>query len=102
MEDVLNIFEEAMEKIDVIEKTFEAKLDKFFNELLVRLPQPPLVAPVAPLQLQQRRLPNQVGRALRVPLEPGQNSGAAVPTLHASVAPAATTEVEDHYKDEVD
>ena len=40
-----------------------------------------------------------MGRALRIPLEPGQNSGAAV---DASVAPAAIAEVEDHYEDEVD
>ena len=40
-----------------------------------------------------------MGRAQRVPIDPGQNSGAAV---DASVAPAATAEVEDHYEDEVD
>ena len=40
-----------------------------------------------------------MGRALRIPLEPGQNSSAAV---DASVAPATTAEVEDHYEDEVD
>ena len=43
-----------------------------------------------------------MGRAQRVPLEPGQTSGAAVHTVDASVAPAATAEVEDHYEDEVD
>ena len=43
-----------------------------------------------------------MGRAQRVPLEPGQTSGAAVPTVDASVAPTATAEVEDHYEDEVD
>ena len=100
VEDVLNRFEEAMEKIDGIEKAFETKLDNKFNELLARLPPP--AAPVAPLQQQQHRLPNQVGRAQRVPIEPGQTSGAAVPTVGASVAPAATAEVEDHYEDEVD
>ena len=103
VEDVLNRFEEAMEKIDGIEKAFETKLDHKFNELLARLP--PLATPVAPLQQQQQqqhRLPNQVGRAQRVPIEPGQTSGAAVPTVGASVAPAATAEVEDHYEDEVD
>ena len=68
--DVLNRFEEAMEKIDAVEKSFETKLDNRFTELLKRLPQPPPAAHVAPLQ-QQHRLPNQVGRALRVPLEPG-------------------------------
>ena len=53
VQDVLNNFEEAMEKITGLEKTFETKLDNKFNELLVRLPQPPPVAPVAPLQQQQ-------------------------------------------------
>ena len=91
-----------MDKTYGIEKTFETKLDNKFNELLARLPQPLLSASVAPLQQQQQdRLPNQVGRAQRVPLEPGQTSGAAVPTVDASIAPAATAEVEDHYKDEV-
>ena len=58
--------------------------------MLKHLPQPPPAAPVAPLQQQQHRLPNQVGRAQRISLEPGQTSGAAVPTIDASVAPAAT------------
>ena len=31
VQDVLNRFEEAMEKIDGIEKTFETKLDNKFN-----------------------------------------------------------------------
>ena len=80
VEDVLNRFEEAMEKIDGIDKTFETKLDNKFNEFLARFGQPPLVAPIAPLQQQQLRpLPNQYGRAQRVPIEPGQNSGAAAP-----------------------
>ena len=88
VQDVLNRFEEAMNKIDGMEKKFEIKLDNKFNQLLARLPPP------APLQQQQLRpLPNQYGRAQRVPLEPGQNSGAAV---DASVAPATTEEVEDH------
>ena len=90
VQDVLNNFEEAMDKITGLEKTFETKLDNRFNELLACLPQPPPAAPAAPLQQQQRRLPNQVGRALRVPLEPGQNSGAAIPTIDASIAPSAT------------
>ena len=68
VEDVLNRFEEAMEKIDGIEKAFETKLDNKFNELLVCLPQPPPAAPVAPLQQQQHRLPNQVGREQPFPL----------------------------------
>ena len=33
-QDVLNRFEEAMEKIDGMEKTLETKLDNKFNELL--------------------------------------------------------------------
>ena len=47
VEDVLNRFEEAMEKIDGMEKSFETKLDNKFNELLTRLPQPPPATPVA-------------------------------------------------------
>ena len=85
-----------MEKITGLEKTFETKLDNRFNELLARLP-----APAAPLQQRQLRpLPNQYGRAQRVPIEPGQNSGAAATTVGASLAPATapagTAEVEDH------
>ena len=103
VQDVLNTLDEAMEKIDGMEKTFETKLDNKFAELLARLPPPPAAAAVPPLQQQQqqqqRRLPNQVGRAQRVPLETGQASVAAV---DVSVAPAATAEVEDHYEDEVD
>ena len=89
VQDVLNRFEEAMEKIDGIEKTFETKLNNKFNELLVRLPQPPPAEPIAPLQQQQQhRVPNQVGRAQRVPIVPGQNSGAAVTAVGVSLAPA--------------
>ena len=111
VQDVLNRFEEAMEKIDGMEKTFETKLDNKFNELLARLPPPPSAAPNAPLQQQQqqRRFPNQVGRAQRVPIETGQNSGAAAPTVDASLAPAtaaAGTQEDDEYagdyEDEVD
>ena len=40
VQDVLNNFEEAMEKITGLEKTFETKLDNRFNELLARLPPP--------------------------------------------------------------
>ena len=64
VQDELNRFEEAMDKIDGMEKTFETKLDNKFNELLACLPQPPTAATIAPLQQhhqQQRRLPNQVG-----------------------------------------
>ena len=89
--DVLNRFEEAMQKIDAVEKSFETKLDSKFNELLARFPQPPLPAPIAPLQQQQqqqRPLLNQYGRAKRVPLEDGQTSGADVPVVDASLAPA--------------
>ena len=51
-----------MQKIDGMEKSFETKLDNKFNELLKRLPQPPPIAPIAPLQRQQQRpLPIQFG-----------------------------------------
>lgn len=63
VQDVLNTLDEAMEKIDGMEKTFETKLDNKFAELLARLPPPPAAAAVPPLQQQQQqhRLPNQVG-----------------------------------------
>ena len=107
---MLNRFEEAMEKIDAMEKSFETKLDNKFNELLKRLPQPPPATPIAPLQRQQQSpLPNQFGRAKRVPLEDGQTFCAAVPTIDASFAPATTAagaeEDDDYagdYEDEVD
>ena len=38
VQDVLNRFDEDMEKIDGIEKTFETKLDSKFNEFLTRFP----------------------------------------------------------------
>ena len=82
VEDVLNRFEEAMEKIDGMEKTFEKKIDNKFTVLLAHFPPPPPAAPVVPLQQQkQHHLPNQVGRAQRVPPEPGQTSGAAIDVL---------------------
>ena len=101
VQDVLNRFEEAMEKIDGMEKTFETKLDNRFNELLARLPPPPPAAPNAPLQPQQqhRRPPHReraLRRATRVPLALGQTVGAAVDT---SVAPAADAEEDDYVGD---
>ena len=54
VQDVLNTFDEAMEKIDGMEKTFETKLNNKFNELLARFPPPPPAAPNAPLQQQQQ------------------------------------------------
>ena len=109
VQDVLNNFEEAMEKITGFEKTFETKLDNKFNELLARLPPPPPAAANAPLQQQQQqqqRLPPRreadLRRASRVPLAFGQTVGAAVDT---SVAPAADAEEDDYardYEDEVD
>ena len=60
--DVLNRFEEAMEKITGLEKMFETKLDNRFNELLARLPPP--AAPAAPLP-QQQQLPPRRETALR-------------------------------------
>ena len=59
VQDVLNRFEEAMEKIDGMEKTFETKLNNKFNELLARLPPPPPAAPNAPLQQQQQQQQQQ-------------------------------------------
>src|SRR3954470_24652433 len=82
VEDVLNRFEEAMEKIDGIEKAFETKLDNKFNKLLARLPPRP-AAPNTPLQQQQRLPPDRetaLRRATRVPLQPGQAAGAVVDT----------------------
>ena len=106
VQDVINRFEEAMEKIDGMEKTFETKLDNKFAELLSRFPPPPPAAPAAPLQQQQQhRLPPRretaLRRASRVPLQSGQTAGAAVDT---SVAPAADAEEDDYvgdYEDEV-
>src|SRR3954470_14820882 len=105
VQDVLNRFEEAMEKIDGMEKTFETKLDHKFNELLAYLPPPPPAAPNTPLQQQQRLPPlreTALRRASRVPLALGQTVGAAVDT---TVAPAADAEEDDYvgdYEDEVD
>ena len=96
VQDVLNRFEEATEKIDGMEKTFETKLDNRFNELLARLPPP--AAPNAPLHVAKIAL----SRASRVPLAPGQTIGAAIDT---SMAPAADAEEDDFagdYEDEVD
>ena len=67
-EDVDKRLGEAPHKLADFEKSFDAKLDTKFNELLARLPPPP---PVPPLR------PGYVGRAQRVPLDPGQNSGVA-------------------------
>ena len=73
VQDVLNRFEEAMEKIDGMEKTFKTKLDNKFAELLSRFPPPTPAAPTTPLQQQQHhRLPPRretaLRRASRVPL----------------------------------
>ena len=108
VQDVLNRFKETLEKIHGMEKTFETNLDNKFTELLAHFPQPPPAAPIAPLQQQQQRLlPNQYGRAKRVPIEDGQTSGAAVPVIDASLAPAPAAAEEDDdyagdYEDEVD
>ena len=53
VQDVLNNFEEAMDKITGFEKMFETKLDNKFAELLSRFPPPPPAAPAARLQQQQ-------------------------------------------------
>ena len=110
VQDVLNNFEEAMEKITGLEKTFETKLDNKFNELLARLPPPPPAAPNAPLQQQQQRLPPRreadLRRASRVPLAFGQTVGAAVDTSVAPATAVAGTQEDDEYagdyEDEVD
>ena len=109
--DVINRFEEAMEKIDGMEKTFETKLDNKFAELLSRFPAPPPAAPAAPLQQQQQhRLPPRretaLRRASRVPLQSGQTAGAAVDTSVAPATAVAGTQEDDEYagdyEDEVD
>ena len=89
VEDVMASFGKAMEKMDDIEKSIDTKLDAKFDELLKHLPQPVLRH-------------DTVGRAQRVPIEPGQNSGAAATVVGASVIPSAIPEVEDYYEDEVD
>src|SRR4051812_20037812 len=102
VQDVLNNFEEAMEKITGLEKTFETKLDNRFNELFAHLPPP--ASPAAPLQ-QQLLLPPCRETALRrascVLLQPGQTVGAVVNT---SMAPAddAEDDYAGDYEDEVD
>src|SRR6266511_2433505 len=103
VEDVMASFGKAMERMDDIEKTIDTNLDAKFDEVLKRLPQPPL-ASSAPLQQHRRPPPHRdtVGRAQRVPLEPGQTSGAVATAVDASVASATTAEVEDYYEDEVD
>src|SRR5215216_1279610 len=83
VEDVMASFGKAMERMDDIEKTIYTKLDVKFDEVLKCLPQPP------PCR-------DTVGRAQHVPLEPRQTSGAAATAIDASVAPAATAEVEDY------
>ena len=105
VQDVLNRFEEAMEKIDGMETSFETKTHNRFNELLVGLPPPPPAAPNPPLQQQQQRLPPRRETALRsasrVPLAFGQSVRAAIDT---SVAPAADVEEDEYvgdYEDEV-
>ena len=89
VEDVMASFGKAMEKMDGIEKSIDTKLDAKFDELLKRLPQPVLCR-------------DTVGRAQRVPIEPGQNFGVTATAVGASLAPVAIAEVEDYYEDEVD
>ena len=96
VEDVMASFGKAMEKMDDIEKSIDTKLDAKFDELLKHLPQPALRCDI-------------VGRAKGVPIEDGQTSGAAVPVIDASLAPAtaaAGTQEDDEYagdyEDEVD
>src|SRR5215216_6334759 len=109
VEDIMASFGKELARIDDVEKIIDAKLDAKFDEVLARLPQPP-PASAPPLQQQQQQQQQQppprretaFRRAGRVPLELGQHSGAAATTVDASVAPAATAEVEDYYEDEVD
>ena len=70
VEDVMASFGKALERMDDIEKTIDTKLDAKFDELLKRLPQPVL-----------RR--DTVGRAQCVPIQLGQNSGAAATAVGA-------------------
>jgi len=91
-----------VERIDDIEKKIDTKLDAMFDEVLARLPQPP-PAFAAPLQQhKQPPLHDPAGRAQRVPLEPGQTSGAAATAVDATIAPAATVVEEEYYEDAVD
>ena len=103
VEGVMASFGKALEMIDDTKKTIYTKLDAKFDEVMVHLPQPP-AASAAPLQQHQQLPPRRdpAGRAKRVPLEPGQTSGAAATVVDAFVAPTATAEGEDYYKDEVD
>src|SRR3954471_14507724 len=80
VQDVLNNFEEAMEKITGLENTIETKLDNRFNELLACLPPP--AAPAAPLQQQllPPRRETALHRASHVLLQPGQTVGVAADT----------------------
>ena len=96
-------FGKALERTDNIEKTIDTKLDAMFDEVLARLPEPP-PSSAAPLQQHQQPPPRRdlPGRAQHIPLEPGQTYGAAATAIDASIAHAATAEVEDYYEDEVD
>ena len=62
MEDVDKRLGVALDKLAAFEQSFDAKLNTKFNELLARLPPPPPVP---------HPRPGYVGRAQRVPLEPG-------------------------------
>ena len=80
-------FDNALARMDGIEKSIDTKLDAKFAEVLARLP-----PPAAPLQQQQQppsRRETALRKASRVPLEPAQIVGAAVDT---SVAPATAEE----------
>ena len=107
VEDVMATFGKALERIEDVEKTIDTKLDPKFDEVLACQPQPPpaYVAPLQQQQQQQQPSPpwrDLARRAQRVPLDPGQISGATATVVDASVAPTATAEEEDHYEDEVD
>ena len=82
--DVMTSFDNALARMDGIEKSIDTKLDAKFAEVLARLP-----PPAAPLQQQQQPPSHReiaLRQASRVALHPGQSVGVAVDTY---VAPDA-------------
>ena len=77
VEDVMTSFDNALARMDGIEKSIDTKLDAKFAEVLARLP-----PPAAPLQQQQPPSRREIAlrKASRVPFLPGQPVGAAVDT----------------------
>src|SRR4051812_41366092 len=95
--DIKNIFREAVEKLDGVEKMIDTKLDAKFNDLIARLPPVPAAVPAQP--------PPQ-RRARRILCLTGQVAGIGAPA--AAVAAAAASDVgqyddyEGDYKEEVE